>query len=89
MQPVVDRIAAKLPTWKAGWLAMAKSVLGAIPIHQLLVLAPSKKILKLIVKIERGFHRVGSVWPAPSPSVAWASTTWSGLACPFDCSGSG
>jgi hypothetical protein len=40
---------------KAGRLALVKSVLGAIPIHQLLVLAPSKKIFKLIVKIERGF----------------------------------
>jgi hypothetical protein len=59
--PVVDKVAGKLPTWKAGLmdkvvrLAMVKSNLGVIPIHQLLVLAPSKKILKLIVKIERGF----------------------------------
>jgi hypothetical protein len=57
MQPVVDRIAGKIPTWKAGLmdkvgqLAMVKSVLGAIPIHQLLVLAPTKKVLKLIIKI--------------------------------------
>jgi hypothetical protein len=57
MQPVVDRIAGKIPTWKAslmdkvGQLAMVKYVLGAIPIHQLLVLAPTKKVLKLIIKI--------------------------------------
>jgi hypothetical protein len=61
LQPMVDKVASRLPTWKAGLmgkagrLALVKSVLGAIPIHQLLVLAPSKKILKLIVKIERGF----------------------------------
>jgi hypothetical protein len=65
MQSVVDRIANRLPTWKAhlmdkaGRLVMVKSVLGAIPIHQLLVLAPSRKILKLIVKIERGFLWAG------------------------------
>ncbi|XP_071674726.1 putative ribonuclease H protein At1g65750 [Lolium perenne] len=65
MQSVVDRIANRLPTWKAhlmdkaGWLVMVKSVLGAIPIHQLLVLAPSRKILKLIVKVERGFLWAG------------------------------
>jgi hypothetical protein len=57
MQPVVDRIVGKLPTWKAGLmdkvgrLAMVIYVLGAIPIYQLLVLAPSKKVLKLIIRI--------------------------------------
>jgi hypothetical protein len=61
MQQMVDRVAARLPSWKAnlmdkaGRLTMVMSVLGAIPIHQLLVLAPSKKTLRLIVKIERGF----------------------------------
>jgi hypothetical protein len=61
MQQMVDRVAARLPSWKAnlmdkaGRLTMVISVLGAIPIHQLLVLAPSKKTLRLIVKIERGF----------------------------------
>jgi hypothetical protein len=65
LQPVVDRVAAKLPTWKAGLmdkaghLAMVKSVLGAIPIHQLLVIAPDKKTIKLIVKIQRGFLWAG------------------------------
>jgi hypothetical protein len=50
-----------VPSWKAGLmnkarqLALVKSVLGAIPIHQLLILAPTKKIIKKIEKIERGF----------------------------------
>jgi hypothetical protein len=44
---------------KAGRLTMVKSVPGAIPIHQLLVLAPSKKTLRLIVKIERSFLWAG------------------------------
>uniref|UniRef100_A0A453SB19 Reverse transcriptase zinc-binding domain-containing protein n=1 Tax=Aegilops tauschii subsp. strangulata TaxID=200361 RepID=A0A453SB19_AEGTS len=36
-----------------------KSVLSAIPIHQLLVLASPKKILKLLEKIQRGFLWAG------------------------------
>jgi hypothetical protein len=40
---------------KAGRLAFVKSVLSAIPIHQLMVLAPPKKIVKLFEKIDRGF----------------------------------
>jgi hypothetical protein len=49
LQPVVDRIAAQLRTWKAhlmdkaGRLELIKSVLSAIPIHQLLVYAPEKR----------------------------------------------
>jgi hypothetical protein len=44
----------KLPTWKSrlmqkpGRIALVKSVLSAIPIHQLLVLAPAKKTFKLM-----------------------------------------
>lgn len=65
LQPVVDKVAGKLPTWKAwlmnkaGRLAFVKSVPSAIPIHQLLVLAPPKKTLKLLEKIERGFLWAG------------------------------
>ena len=65
LQPLVDKTAGKLPTWKArlmnkaGRLAFVKSVLSAIPIHQLLVLAPPKKILKLLEKIQRGFLWAG------------------------------
>jgi hypothetical protein len=65
MQPTIDRVAAKLPTWKAhlmdkaGRLKLVKSVLSAIPIHQLLVHAPDKQTLHLIEKIERGFLWAG------------------------------
>jgi hypothetical protein len=51
-QPVVDRLADKLPTWKAsmmpraGRLALVRSVLAAIPLHQLMVLSFYKKALK-------------------------------------------
>jgi hypothetical protein len=40
---------------KAGRLAFVKSVLSAIPIHQLMILAPPKKILKELERTERGF----------------------------------
>jgi hypothetical protein len=61
LQPLVDKMAGKLPCLKSrlvpkpGRLAPVKSVLGAIPLHQLLVLAPPKKFLKRMEKIERGF----------------------------------
>nr|BAJ96746.1 predicted protein [Hordeum vulgare subsp. vulgare] len=65
LQPLVDRIAGRLPTWKAGLmnkpgrLALVKSVLGAIPVHQLLVYAPPRKTLRQIEKIEHGFLWAG------------------------------
>jgi hypothetical protein len=54
-------MAGRLPSWKSRLmekpcrLALVKSVLGAIPLHQLLVLAPPKTNLKKMEKIERGF----------------------------------
>ena len=65
LQHLGDKTAGKLPTWKAhlmnkaGRLAFVKSVLCAIPLHQLLVLAPPKKVLKLLEKIQRGFLWAG------------------------------
>ena len=65
LQPVVDRAANALPTWKAhlmhhaGRLALVKAVLAAIPIHQLLVLAPPKRIIKQLERIQRGFLWAG------------------------------
>jgi hypothetical protein len=49
-QPLVDRLADKLPTWRAsmmpraGRLALISSVLAAIPLHQLMVLGLQKKL---------------------------------------------
>jgi hypothetical protein len=61
LQPLVDGIASRLPTWKAGLLqrvgrlALVKSVLSAIPVHQLIAYAPPKKAIKQIISIQRGF----------------------------------
>jgi hypothetical protein len=65
LQSLVDRIADKLPTWKvammprAGRLTLIRSVLAAIPMHQLIVLSLNKKVLKQMGKILRGFLWVG------------------------------
>uniref|UniRef100_A0A453EAS1 Reverse transcriptase domain-containing protein n=1 Tax=Aegilops tauschii subsp. strangulata TaxID=200361 RepID=A0A453EAS1_AEGTS len=54
-----------LPTWKAhlmnkvGRLAFVKAILSAIPIHQLLALAPPKKTIRALEKIQRGFLWAG------------------------------
>ena len=44
---------------KPGRLALVKSVLSAIPVHQLLAYAPPKKTLRQIEKIEHGFLWAG------------------------------
>jgi hypothetical protein len=54
LQPLVEKAAGMLPTWKsrlmnkAGRLTLVNSVLSSIPVHQLMVLAPPKKVLKLL-----------------------------------------
>jgi hypothetical protein len=68
-QPVVERLADKLPTWKAsmmpraGRLVLVRSVLAAIPLHQLMVLSLNKKALKQVIKILvlRGFLWAGTM----------------------------
>ncbi|XP_051219522.1 uncharacterized protein [Lolium perenne] len=64
-QPLLDRLADKLPTWsasmmpRAGRLALIRAALAAIPLHQLMVLGLNKKRLKQVNKILRGFLWVG------------------------------
>jgi hypothetical protein len=64
-QPLVDKIADKLPTWRAsmmpraGRLALIRAVLAAIPLHQLMVLSLDKKTLKQVNKVLRGFLWAG------------------------------
>jgi hypothetical protein len=79
-QPLVDRITDRLPTWKAammpkaGRLALIKSVLAAIPLHQLMVLSMDKKTLRL-----RGFLGASFGWLGRQPMAATAMSTGPGF----------
>ncbi|KAK1643266.1 hypothetical protein QYE76_061071 [Lolium multiflorum] len=64
-QPLVDRLADKLPTWKAsmmpraGRLTLIRSVLAVIRLHQLMVLSLKRTALKQVKKVLRGFLWAG------------------------------
>jgi hypothetical protein len=61
LQPLIDKMANQLPSkkpqlmQKPGSISLVKSVHNTIPIHQLKVLAPSKKTIKLMDKPECAF----------------------------------
>lgn len=61
VQPLVDKIAKRLPTWqgkflsRAGRLKLLNSVLSSIPTYFLTVFPPAKWMLKKIDRIRRGF----------------------------------
>lgn len=61
LTPLIDKIANKLPGWKApllskvGRLVVVKSVMSATPIHQMLVLNLPKWFFKAVHKRRRGF----------------------------------
>ena len=61
IQPLVDKVAARLPAWKgkflnkAGRLTVLKAVLSSIPTYFLTVFQPQKWMTKQIDKLRRGF----------------------------------
>ena len=61
MQPLIDRIAAKLPAWKAkfldhfGRLTLVNSMLTSMPVHSLTVFALKKWAIRKIDSIRRSF----------------------------------
>lgn len=65
LQPLVDKIASRLPTWKSnqmnsmGRITMVNSVLSAIPIYLLVAIDAPRWIIKGIDKIRRGFLWAG------------------------------
>jgi hypothetical protein len=65
LQLLIEKERGELPTWKArlmnkpGRLALVKSILKVIPVHQLFVLTPRKKIFKQLERVERGYLWAG------------------------------
>jgi len=61
IQPLIDKIAGRLPTWKgkflnrAGRLTLVRSVLSSIPTYFLMVFAPQKWAIRQVDKIRRSF----------------------------------
>ena len=61
LQPLIDKVANRLPSWKAGLLnhagrtVLIKSTLSAIPTHTALAVALSPWAIKCIDSIRRGF----------------------------------
>lgn len=61
IQPLIDKVTNRLPTWKgrflnkAGRLRLMNTVLSSIPTYFLTVFAPKKWAVKRIDKIRRGF----------------------------------
>jgi hypothetical protein len=66
VQPLIDKMANKLPTWKgrflntAGRLKILNMVLSSLPTYFLTVFAPKKWAIKKIDKLCRGFLWKGS-----------------------------
>jgi mannosylglycoprotein endo-beta-mannosidase len=65
LQPLIDKVANRLPTWKAeqmapiGHITMVKSVLSSMPIYLLIAIDPPKWVIKGIDKFRRGFLWAG------------------------------
>lgn len=65
-QPLIDKIAARIPGWKgnllnmAGRTALVKAILSAIPIHTSIALCLSPWAIDTIDRLRRGFVWAGS-----------------------------
>jgi hypothetical protein len=61
LQPFVDKVACRLPVWKAeqmapiGRVTMVNAVLSSIPIYLLMAINVPKWVIKRIDKVHRGF----------------------------------
>jgi hypothetical protein len=77
-QPLVDKVASRIPGWKgkllslAGRIALAQATLSAIPIHTSIAACLSPWVIKAIDKLRRAFIWAGSeVVAGGKCKVAW------------------
>jgi hypothetical protein len=91
MQPVVDKVAKRLPPWKgrmlnkSGRLVLARSTLCAIPVHISMATKIAPWAIRAIEKLVRGFLWCGSeVAVGGKCAVAWVNA-----ACPVQYGGLG
>jgi hypothetical protein len=91
LQPLVDAIADRLPSWKAGMLSrpgrtsLVKSTLSAIPLHISIVVKLCPGALRDIDKICRGFIWYGT----SSASRGWCMVAWPKVTRPIELDGLG
>ncbi|GJN01931.1 hypothetical protein PR202_ga19236 [Eleusine coracana subsp. coracana] len=78
LEPVVDKVRGRLPTWKAGFmnkagrLSLVKSTLSAIPIYPLISIKLPGWVVTAIDKARRGFFWAGE----PSASGGKCTMAW-------------
>jgi hypothetical protein len=68
VQPLIDKVANRLPSWKgkflnrAGRLKLVNAVLSAVPTYFLTMFSPKKWLIKHLDKIRRGFFGREMKW---------------------------
>ena len=76
-QPILDRIQAKLQTWKssclsrAGRLVLIKAVLNSLPLYYLSLFSMPKRVAKEIIRMQRRFLWSGDKAGRCFPLVKW------------------
>jgi hypothetical protein len=91
LQPLVDKIARRLPTWKSnqmppiGRVTMANAVLSAIPIYLLVAIDAPKWVIKGIDKVRRGFLWAGKA----QANGGCCQVAWTKVCSPKDYGGLG
>lgn len=92
LQPLVDKIASRIPAWKgrllnrSGHLTLAKSTLAAIPVHISMAITVAPWAIKTIETLIRGFLWAGSETVcdgkcAVSGLMFAAQPPWAGWGC--------